>query len=261
VAVNAKPSFFSGNFLKFNRLRTFEFWGLAEYRQFDTRSLMRLGRHVNFIDRRNDGTDILLMTDESRQNKVHIAFFDFNGKFFIDNFERLGGRSVIQALDEYTSNIQADASQRQSLRDSLVSSISKRNALLDSEDRAEERDIRSDYTPVTFLLDAETLSDDQDVYVLGSMNNWLPAEEFKLKYDAKRDMLSTEAILKQGYYNYYYGIVKKDQSVDYLSMEGSWNETENDYQALVYYRGLGDLYDRVIGYNTYNTNARLLNVR
>ncbi len=261
VAVNAKPSFFSGNFLKFNRLRTFEFWGLAEYRQFDTRSLMRLGRHVNFIDRRNDGTDILLMTDESRQNKVHIAFFDFNGKFFIDNFERLGGRSVIQALDEYTSNIQADASQRQSLRDSLVSSISKRNALLDSEDRAEERDIRSDYTHVTFLLDAETLSDDQDVYVLGSMNNWLPAEEFKLKYDAKRDMLSTEAILKQGYYNYYYGIVKKDQSVDYLSMEGSWNETENDYQALVYYRGLGDLYDRVIGYNTYNTNARLLNVR
>jgi hypothetical protein len=261
VAVNAKPSFFSGNLLKFNRLRTFEFWGLAEYRQFDTRSLMRLGRHVNFIDRRNDGTDILLMTDESRQNKVHLAFFDFNGKFFIDNFERLGGRSATQALDEYTSNIQADASLRQSLRDSLVSSISKRNALLDSEDRAEERDIRSDYTHVTFLLDAETMSDDQDVYVLGSMNNWLPAEEFKLKYDAKRDMLSTEAILKQGYYNYYYGIVKKDQSVDYLSMEGSWNETENDYQALVYYRGLGDLYDRVIGYNTYNTNARLLNVR
>ena len=44
-------------------------------------------------------------------------------------------------------------------------------------------------------------------------------------------------------------------------MEGSWNETENDYQALVYYKGLGDIYDRVIGFKTYNSNSGLLSIR
>jgi len=261
LPVHAKPSFFSGNNLKFNKLRTFEFWGLAEYRQFDTRSLMRLGRHVKFIDRRTDGTDVLLETDQSRASKVHIAFFDFNGKFLIDNFERLGGRSVTQALDEYTGNIQADASLRQSLRDSLVSSIAQRNALLDNFDRAEERDIRSDYSKVTFVLDMDAADQNKDVFVLGAMNNWLPLEEYRMVYDPKRDMMSTEVLLKQGYYNYYYGLLENDDQVDYASLEGSWNETENDYQVLIYYRGLGDLYDRVIGYSSYNTNTRLLNVR
>ena len=36
------------------------------------------------------------------------------------------------------------------------------------------------------------------------------------------------------------------------------NETENDYRAFIYYRGLGDLYDRVIGYGAYNSNSNLL---
>ncbi|MGB4957897.1 MAG: hypothetical protein WBO36_00400, partial [Saprospiraceae bacterium] len=72
---------------------------------------------------------------------------------------------------------------------------------------------------------------------------------------------TTTALLKQGYYNYYYGILDKKGNIDYQSLEGSWNETENDYQALVYYRGLGDIYDRVIGFQTYNTNTDALSIR
>jgi hypothetical protein len=133
--------------------------------------------------------------------------------------------------------------------------------LLDNFDRAEERDIRSDYTKVTFVLDMDAADQNKDVFVLGAMNNWLPLEEYRMVYDPKRDMMSTEVLLKQGYYNYYYGLLENDDQVDYASLEGSWNETENDYQVLIYYRGLGDLYDRVIGYSSYNTNTRLLNVR
>ena len=93
------------------------------------------------------------------------------------------------------------------------------------------------------------------------MNNWLPSEEYRMKYDSKRDLYLTEVLLKQGYYNYMYGVINKKDEVDYPVMEGSWNETENEYQALVYYRGLGDLYDRVIGFSVYNTNSERTSIR
>lgn len=260
-AIDAKPSFFSGNNLKFNKVKTFSWWGLAEYRDFDTRSLMRLGRHVRFIERNSNSVDVMLMTDQARRNKVHIANFDFNGRFIVDNFERLNNKNVNDVLDQYVSDIQSDESQRQSLRDSLVSSINRRNQLLDGEYRAEERNLRSDYTNVTFVLDDDINMNNEEIYVLGSMNNWLPSEEYRLTYDQKRDMYSTQVKLKQGYYNYYYGLVDNKGAINYAAMEGSWNETENEYQALVYYRGLGDIYDRVIGFKTYNTNTGLLRIR
>ncbi len=260
-SIDAKPSFFSGNILKFNKLKTFAWWGLAEYRDFDTRSLMRLGRHVKFIERNANSVDVLLMTDLARRNKVHLSNFDFNGRFIIDNFERLSNKNVTDVLDQYVSNIQADDSQRKTLRDSIVSSISKRNQLIDGIYKAEERNIKSDYTTVTFVLDDALNLENEEIYVLGAMNNWLPTEEFRMKYDQKRDMYSTQATMKQGYYNYYYGVVNAKEEVNYQIMEGSWNETENEYQVIVYYRGLGDIYDRVLAFKTYNTNYGLLNIR
>ncbi|MBK6783666.1 MAG: hypothetical protein IPG79_07820 [Saprospiraceae bacterium] len=38
-------------------------------------------------------------------------------------------------------------------------------------------------------------------------------------------------------------------------MEGSWNETENDYQAIAYFKGFGDIYDRVVGFTVFNTTV------
>jgi hypothetical protein len=258
-AIDAKPSFFAGTNLRFNKLKTFDWWGLAEYREFDTRSLIRLGRNIKFIDRRVDGTDVLMHIDLPRRNKVHLATFDFNGRFFVENFERPGTRRVTDVLDEYAASVSADQSLRQSLRDSLLAGISTRNALLDGLYQAEERNIRSDYTYNVFFLDDDiNLKSNQDIYILGAMNNWQPMEEYRMKYDANRDMYTTQVLMKQGYYNYYYGIVEKNKKIDYVSMEGSWNETENDYQVLVYFRGLGDLFDRVIGFRTYNTNSNLL---
>jgi hypothetical protein len=261
TAITSKPSFFTVNNLRFNKLNTFAWWGLTEYRDFDTRSLMRLGRGVKFIERAKNETDVILMTDQSRRNKVHLANFDFNGRFIIENFERLRQTTTGDVLDRFINNTNADANLRQSLRDSIVGSIIRQNNLIDGEYIAEERNIRSDYTNVTFVLDDMINLQNEDIYVLGSMNNWLPSEEYRMKYDSKRDLYLTEVLLKQGYYNYMYGVINKKDEVDYPVMEGSWNETENEYQALVYYRGLGDLYDRVIGFSVYNTNSERTSIR
>lgn len=259
--ITAKPSFFSGTVLKFNRLKTFAWWGLTEYREFDTRTIRRLGRHVQSIERNKSSIDVLLVPDEPNRNKVHLNIFDFNGRFFVDNIELLSGTYVTDALDQFSNNVGNDQSLTQSLRDSIVTSISRRNVLIDGIYRAEDRNIKSDYTNVTFSLRDNIDHDDHEIYVLGAMNNWLPSEEYRMKYDEARDLYTTNAMLKQGYYNYYYGLVDKKGNIDYAGMEGSWNETENEYQVIVYYRGLGDIYDRVISYRTYNTNANLLNIR
>ena len=261
TAIDASPSFFSGNNLRFNKVKTFSWWGLTEYRDFDTRSLMRLGRGVKFIKRNNKDIDVILMTDESRRNKVHIANFDFNGRFIVDNFEGMRNTLVTDVLDNYVNSTQASDQLTQTLRDSLVSGINQRNALLDGDYRAEERNIRSDYTRVTFVLDDMINLGKNDIYVFGAFNNWLPSEECRMKYDSGRNIYTAEVVLKQGYYNYMYGVVNNQNKINYQVMEGSWNETENEYQALVYYRGLGDLYDRVIGFHTFNTNTSLLSFR
>ena len=252
----SNPSFFSGTNLRFNRLRTFDFWALSEYREFDTRSLFRLGRGVHFIERNKTYTDVLLNLDEPWRNKVYLFNFDFNGKFIIDNFERLTGKLADVALNEYTTSVTNDSSLRQSQRDSIISSITVDNNF-GITTVAEERNIRSDYTNVIFALEDEiSLANGEDIYVLGAMNNWTPTEEFRMKFDDARQIYSTTVELKQGYYNYNYGVVDNEGNIDYHIMQGSWSDTENEYQSIVYYRGLGDIYDRIISFQSFNTSTQ-----
>ena len=65
-------------------------------------------------------------------------------------------------------------------------------------------------------------------------------------------------LLKQGWYNYEYSLQDK-AGAPLLSteFEGSYYETENDYMVLVYYRGPGDRYDRLIATGSANTLNRL----
>jgi len=53
--------------------------------------------------------------------------------------------------------------------------------------------------------------------------------------------------LKQGFYNYKYVVVNEYDEISHGEVSGNYDETENDYKVLVYYRGYGYRYDRVIG--------------
>ncbi len=249
--VTSKPTIFSGNNLRFNRLRTFEFWGLAEYRQFDTRRLMVIGRGVQFVDRQRDKIFATLYQEESRARKVHLAEFDFNGRFYFENFERVGGRDLNNLLNlaSFDAVNPAEIAQTRSAARNIASN-------------ARDRNYRSEYVNVTFKLDAGiNLERGSNIYVLGGINSFEPREEYRMKYDAQSDMYTTTVLLKQGFYNYFYGIVDSEGNIDYRALEGSWNETENDYEVIVYYRGIGDIYDRIIGFTTYNTNSGLFELR
>lgn len=63
------------------------FYGLNEFRVFDTRSLRYTGFNLASINREVNPTEVLLSVQQSRGNDVYARYPDVNGKFIIDNRE------------------------------------------------------------------------------------------------------------------------------------------------------------------------------
>jgi len=104
--------------------------------------------------------------------------------------------------------------------------------------------IESDYSHVYFSLIKEISY--EEVYILGDFTNWEINDYYKLSYNNHK--YETSLYLKQGYYNYAFGIVKDDGEVNMKDIEGSHYETRNDYHIYVYYRPIGQTYDQLIGF-------------
>ena len=115
--------------------------------------------------------------------------------------------------------------------------------------------LRTDYGLVLFALDKNVPFYDADVYLFGKLTDWKIQEKFKMAYSEKLEVYAVDVLLKQGYYNYNYAIVKKGTSkADLKELEGNWFETENEYTILVYYRPFGARYDQLVGAITINSN-------
>lgn len=104
-----------------------------------------------------------------------------------------------------------------------------------------------DYAQVHFYLQSQKL--DNPVYVTGAFNNWgLNPDCNPMTYNADKGYYEGSLLLKQGYYDYYYG-EKTSQGFDYTKTEGSSFETRNSYQVMLYYRPYGERYDRLVKYS------------
>ncbi|MGY0040645.1 type IX secretion system plug protein [Pedobacter sp. NJ-S-72] len=112
----------------------------------------------------------------------------------------------------------------------------------------------SDYGRIQFSLNTVAPGANGDVYIVGSrFNNYTLTEENKMNYVASKKKYYATLYLKQGIYDYQY--VWKDnttENVDNTVLEGSFFETENTYQAFVYFRRPGSRWDELIGYSLFN---------
>ncbi|WP_035454893.1 DUF5103 domain-containing protein [Algoriphagus terrigena] len=113
-------------------------------------------------------------------------------------------------------------------------------------------EVESEYMYTTFYLEADP---GRDIRMLGSLTGWGNSPESKMNYDPKTGRYSTSLLLKQGWYDYQYGFVSED-GYDSDPIEGSFFETENEYEVLVYYRALGSRYDQLVGYVYLHPNRR-----
>jgi hypothetical protein len=106
-----------------------------------------------------------------------------------------------------------------------------------------------DYAEVTFTLDEKPVDVPGRVFLMGAFTNWGLNADYELKYDSEYQVYTCTALLKQGYYNYMYALLPKGASKPDLTwFEGSFSTTQNVYDFIVYYRGPGDMFDRIVGY-------------
>lgn len=111
----------------------------------------------------------------------------------------------------------------------------------------EDNDTQAEYTVVHFTLQSPQL--DKDVYVSGNWSNGETAPECLMQYNDGDGCYEAAVMLKQGYYDYQY--ITSDGAT--LQTMGDFWQTENEYQAFVYYREPGGRYDRIVAYTRANS--------
>ena len=102
----------------------------------------------------------------------------------------------------------------------------------------------AEYIVVHFFLQSPRLPGG-DVYVSGRWSGQTFNPDCKMEYDDVNREYHAALLLKQGYYSYEF--VQQDALT--ARTMGSFFETENEYQVLVYYREQGARYDRLVGYS------------
>lgn len=112
----------------------------------------------------------------------------------------------------------------------------------------------ADYSWVYFSLDSEPI--DKELYVLGGFNDFQPKKEFQMKYDEASKKYIARIYLKQGFYNYVLATKENNGSLNFGEVNGNFWQTENLYQAFLYYRPFGRNYDGLIGYGEFRTPVR-----
>jgi len=112
----------------------------------------------------------------------------------------------------------------------------------------------SDYFLVHFTLPMENPVLDGGFFLLGDFVNNRQDAASKLIYNFENKAYEKTLLLKQGAYNFQY-VLKPSKggkpSTDL--MEGSYWQTENEYQIFVYYHPIGERYDRLIGFRQIQT--------
>jgi len=120
--------------------------------------------------------------------------------------------------------------------------------------RFKNHNIQAEYVRIHFNFQYFEDIGDKEIHIYGSFNNWCIDESTYLSYDEISDSYRTSRLFKQGFYNYRFVLVDRDGSVDEGTIGGDYWETENDYTVVVYYRGPGERYDRIIGYGKSNSS-------
>ena len=110
-----------------------------------------------------------------------------------------------------------------------------------------ENDRTTDYVMVHFQLNSPYEAKGK-VFLNGvwTYGQYLP--QYQLEYDYDTHTYNGQLMLKMGYYSYQYVLIDDDGQPAIMPTEGSYFQTENQYQALVYYRAPGGRADLLLGY-------------
>ncbi len=126
--------------------------------------------------------------------------------------------------------------------------------VVESQEMVRDFDVECDYQFVHFSLPLEAPLLGGTVNVFGALSNWNANKSNEMTWNFETGRYELTLLLKQGYYNYLFVYVPQGATTaDHVNLEGSFWETENDYQIFVYYRDMAGRYDRLVGYRQLNS--------
>jgi hypothetical protein len=109
-----------------------------------------------------------------------------------------------------------------------------------------DNDVNSDYIITHFRLKSPQTAD--PIYINGFFTNDRFLPQYEMKWNEKNKQYEGELLLKQGYYSYQYLMMKPEGKLKPVPSEGNFYQTENTYQALIYFKANGNRTDRLVGY-------------
>ncbi len=110
-----------------------------------------------------------------------------------------------------------------------------------------DNNTEADYALMHFTIEVNAPFKEKEVYVYGAFNDFFISNENKMHYNPENQTYTAQILLKQGFYNYTFVTIGKDNVINTNEITGTFFQTENEYTVLVYYKPNGGLYDRVIG--------------
>jgi len=114
----------------------------------------------------------------------------------------------------------------------------------------------ADYAHMLFSLNTDRQPNTGTPYIVGRFNDYKLDEHNKMAFDPNLNKYVNSIFLKQGVYDYSYVWVDKAGKLDINALEGSYFETENDYQILVYYKPSGARWEELVGFRVLNSSKK-----
>ncbi len=178
-------------------------------------------------------------------------FYYFDNKNMNQSFDMVAGAETIDGVNHtYLYPVWAFPLNYQYQPDVNGAFYFRRNDL--GIERNAERE--ADYSWVYFALESEKTN--KEIYVLGGFNNFIPSKENQMLYNENAKKYIAKIYLKQGFYNYILATKNPDGSLNFGEINGNFWQTENLYQAFLYYRPFGRNYDGLLGYGEFRTPVR-----
>lgn len=175
---------------------------------------------------------------------------------FVDlRFIRAAGVNIASITVE-TDVIYADAkvdSPRPNLAYSQYLDLNGQYVVFNNDRPGGDPEVDSQYILTNFYLKYSQTS--EPIYLIGALTAWGKSPDAMMKWNEELELYETAILLKQGWYDYQYAL---GDELDTAPFEGSYFQTENEYEVLVYFRGLGSRYDQLVGYVYLQPNRRRL---
>jgi hypothetical protein len=194
-----------------------------------------------------------LVYDYNREN-VFMAGNEF--RYFDIRTNRIPGENVLSTeffRPYYHKTLMTDEVRRNKKFFSY-DEMNGRYAVESQDAQVQDFDLECDYIFTHFSLALESILLGGSVNVFGALTGWNANKSNEMTWNFETSQYELTLLLKQGYYNFQYVYVPQGSLVaDHKNIEGSFWETENDYQIFMYFKPMGERYDRLVGYRKLNS--------